>query len=184
MDKKIEALKSEIKQAEDLTECRRLQERVARLASGVAVIKVGGATEVEMIERRHRIEDALEAVKSAQEQGVVPGGGATLLGCQTFKIDAENEDQRLGAQIIRKSLEAPIRQMAKNAAESADIIIERIKAKNKKMIKFGWDFKNSKIVEMLPEGIIDPAKVTRVALQNAASVASTLITTSNAIIEV
>ena len=181
LEKRVEAIKSEIKQTEDHDECRRLQHRVTRLASGVAVIKVGGSTEIEMIEKKHRIEDALEAVKSAQEEGIVPGGGVTLLASRAFKIKAENEDQRLGAEIIRKALEAPVRQMARNAGESADIIIERISKRRGKL--HGWDFKESKIVNMLNAGIIDPAKVTRAALQNAVSVASTLITTTGAIVE-
>jgi chaperonin GroEL len=181
LEKRIQSIKSEIKQTEDHEECKRLQHRVTRLSSGVAVVKVGGSTEIEMVEKKHRIEDALEAVSSAQEEGVVPGGGVALLVSRAFKIKAENEDQRLGAEIIRKALEAPLRQMARNAGESADIIIERISTRRGKL--YGWDFKESKIVNMLTKGIIDPAKVTRAALQNAVSVASTLITTTGAIVE-
>jgi chaperonin GroEL len=184
IDEKIDALKSEIKQTEDVEECRKIQQRITRLSSGVAIINVGGLTEVEMTEKKHRIEDALAAVKSAQEEGIVPGGGIALLRCQNFSIKHENEDQLLGADIIRRSLEAPIRQMSANCAESADIIINKIRssAKRKKDKNMGWDFKNSKIVDMMQEGIVDPAKVTRVALQNAVSVSSILITTSNAIV--
>ena len=178
IDKKIDSLKSEIKQTEDMGECRRIQMRITRLASGVAVIKVGGATEVEMTERKHRIEDAMEAVRAAQEEGIVPGGGCTLLRCSDFSLELENEDQRIGAEIVRKSLLAPIRQMAINCGESPDLIVERVKTSD-----MGWDFKNSTLSDMLEAGIIDPAKVTRVALENSISVASTLITTNNAIIE-
>ena len=184
IDSKIDSLKSEIKQTESLEECDKMQRRITRLSSGVAVINVGGLTEVEMTERKHRIEDALEAVRSAQEEGIVPGGGVALLSCQGFKIEHENDDQMIGATIIRRSLEAPVRQMSANSSESADIIIDKIKvsSKRKKNKNLGWDFKTCQIVDMMEEGIVDPAKVTRVALQNAVSVSSTLITTSNAII--
>ena len=179
VETKIDSLKSEIKQTDDMEECRTIQKRITRLSSGVAIIKVGGATEVEMVEKKHRIEDALEAVRAAMSEGVVPGGGVTLLRCTKFKIQAENEDQRLGASIIRESLSAPIKQMALNAALSPDLIVQNVKrSKNK-----GWDFKNNKLTCMLSSGIIDPSKVTRTALQNAVSVASTLITTTNAIVE-
>jgi len=179
VDARIESLKSEIKQTESMHECRIIQKRITRLAAGIAVIKVGGATEVEMIERKHRLEDALEAVKSAQSEGIVPGGGSTLLSCSNFKIESEEEDQLIGAEIVRKSLQAPIRQMAENAGESPDLVVDRVvNSKN-----LGWDFKNHKLTDMLKAGIVDPAKVTRIALQNSISAASTLITTSNAIIE-
>ena len=181
IEKKIESIKAEIKQTEDMGECRKLQHRITRLTSGVAVIKVGAPTEVEMIEKKHRIEDALEAVKSAQAEGTVAGGGSALVSCMDFEIDAENEDQTLGANIIRSSLSAPIKQMCKNANESADLIIERIINADE---NHGWDFKNNCLVNMYESGIIDPAKVTRVALQNATSVSSILVTTSNAIVEV
>jgi len=179
IEKRIESLKSEIKQTENMDECRTIQKRVTRLASGVAVIKVGGATEVEMIEKKHRIEDALEAVKSAQEEGIVPGGGTTLLKCADFVVDCEDEDQKIGVEIVRKSLQAPIRQMAINAGESPDLIVDRVTNAE----DMGWDFKKARLTMMLESGIIDPTKVTRVALQNSISAASTLVTTSNAIIE-
>ena len=179
IEKRIESLKSEIKQTEELHECRKLQRRITRLASGVAIIKVGAPTEIEMIEKKHRIEDALEAVKSAQSEGIVPGGGTTLLRCSCFEIKDASEDQRIGAEIIRKALQAPIKQMAKNAGDSADLIVDKIlNTKN-----LGWDFKKSELVNLVEEGIIDPAKVVRIALQNAVSVASTLVTTNNAIVE-
>ena len=180
IEQRIDALKSEIKQTEDFSECEKIQRRITRLASGVAVIRVGGATEVEMIEKKHRIEDALEAVRSAQEEGIVPGGGTTLLRCREFVIESDNEDQEFGANIVRKSLEAPIRQMASNCGESQDLIVAAIESEKN---NFGYDFKLGKIVDMLKNGIIDPTKVTRTALENSVSAASTLITTSNAIVE-
>jgi len=182
VDKKIESLRSEIQQTDDMEECRKLQNRITRLSSGVAVIKVGGASEIEMIEKKHRIEDALEAVKSAIEDGILAGGGTTLLKCRNFVIEAENDDQQLGADIIRKSIEAPIRQMAANAGVSADLIIDKIESDTNP--NSGWNFKTGEMTDMLAQGIIDPAKVTKTSLQNAVSVSSTLLTTNNAVVEV
>jgi len=180
IDDRIESLKSEIKQTDELEACQVLQERITRLVSGVSIIKVGAATEVEMIEKKHRIEDALEAVKAAQEEGIVPGGGIALLRCRDFELELENGDQVYGSNVIRKSLEAPLRQMARNAGVSEDIVLSNIETEEETR---GHNFRTGEIVDMLETGIIDPAKVTRVALRNAVSVASTLITTSNAIVE-
>ena len=182
IDETVSALKSEIKQTESMDECRKLQQRITRLNSGVAIIKVGAPTEVEMIEKKHRVEDALEAVRSAQAEGIVPGGGASLVHCQDFKIDAVNEDESLGANIIRVSLEAPARQIAENADQSADLVLQSLRRESEGP-EFGWDFVAGEMKNMFEAGVVDPAKVTRVALQNAASVASTLITTSYAVIE-
>ena len=179
VDKRIAALRSEIKQTDSHEDCKKLQSRITRLASGIAVIRVGGSTEVEMVEKKHRIEDALEAVKSAQEEGIVAGGGTTLLSCDDFEVELENEDQKLGAEILRKSLAAPIKQMAFNCGQSYELIEDRIKNSSGR----GWDFKNSQLCDMISTGIIDPAKVTRVALLNSVSVASTLMTTSKSIVE-
>jgi chaperonin GroEL len=178
-EKRIEALKSEIKQTESMDECRALQRRITRLASGVAVIKVGAPTEIEMLEKKHRVEDALEAVRSAQQEGIVPGGGTTLLMCADFEVECENEDQEIGVEILRKSLLAPVKQMALNCGDSPDLIVDKIMNND----GCGWDFKNSCLVDMVESGIIDPAKVTRTAMQNSVSAASTLITSANAIVE-
>jgi len=181
IEKRIEALKLEIKQTSDLHECERIQERITRLASGVAIISVGAPTEIEMIEKKHRIEDALEAVKSAQEEGIIPGGGVALLkASKGLNIKTDNEDQKLGVEIIIQAVRAPIRQMAKNAGRSPDIILQ---ATAKTRGNRGYDFTKDKIVDMIENGIIDPVKVTRVALQNSTSVASTIITTNFAIVE-
>ena len=180
IDKRIEALKVEIKDTESLQECERIQERITRLASGVAVIKVGAATEVEMIEKKHRIDDALEAVRSAQEEGIVAGGGIALLrSSSNLHVETENEEQSIGAKIILDAIEEPLRQMAKNAGKSPDLIVSKVKQLK---VNWGYNFMNDSEVNMLDEGIVDPAKVTRCALQNAVSVASTLITTSHAIV--
>jgi len=182
VDEKIEAIKNEIRQIDNLAECERLQERVTRLASGVAVIKVGAATEVEMYEKKHRIDDALEAVRSAQEEGIVPGGGVALLRATTdLFVETDNEEQSLGAQVVLQACEAPLRQMAINAGESEDIIIQNVK--NCDTMDTGYDFLTRCMVSTYEKGIIDPCKVTKCALQNAASAAGTLLTTSHAIVD-
>ena len=186
MEKKIEQLKSDIENCSDLTVANQIQSRITRLASGVAVIKVGGTTEVEMIERKHRIEDALEAVRSAQDEGIIPGGGAGLLRASrsialvTDGTDENYNDQFVGVDIVKKACAAPIRQMATNAGESEDIIINKIlDATHEK----GWDFKKGRLTNLVEAGIIDPVKVTKTALQNAASCAGTLLTTNFGIIQ-
>ena len=180
IDKRINALKVEVKNTESLKECERIQERVTRLASGVAIIRVGAATEVEMMEKKHRIDDALEAVRSAQEEGIVAGGGIALLRTSMgLHVETDNEEQSIGAKIILEAVEEPLRQMAINAGKSPDLIVERVrhlKGNN------GYNFMTDSIVNMLEDGIVDPVKVTRCALQNAVSVASILITTSHAIV--
>ena len=182
VEKRIEILKEEMRQSEDMAECTRLQERITRLASGIAVIRVGAPTEIEMIEKKHRIEDALEAVRSAQMEGTVPGGGTALLrASHKLKVKTDNSDQEMGAQIVQQACQAPLRQMAYNAGESADLIADKVSSlKGDK----GWNFATGKVVDMYEAGVIDPVKVTRNALQNAASVASTLVTTNHAIVEV
>ena len=182
IDTRIEAVKTEIQQTDDLFECERLQERITRLASGIAVIKVGAATEVEMIEKKHRIDDALEAVRSAQEEGIVPGGGIALLRAITgLSVKTDSEEQDLGVKIVLRACESPLRTMARNAGESEDIIIENVR---KEQGDRGYDFLNRCMVSTYERGIIDPMKVTRCALENAASAAGTLLTTSHAIVKV
>ena len=178
---RIETIKNMIRQTDNLIECNKLQERITKLAAGVAVINVGAPTEVEMIEKKHRIEDALEAVKSAQEEGMLPGGGVALLRAGiNLSTTVDNEDQRLGVEIVKRALSAPLRQMAQNAGESPDLIEKRVQEEE---FNYGYNFRTDEIVDMYVSGIIDPLKVTRCALQNAASAAGTLITTSHAIIE-
>ena len=181
VEKRIDLLKAEIKETDSLHECEKIQERVTRLASGIAVIRVGAATEVEMIEKRHRIEDALEAVNAAQLEGIVPGGGVALIRASSkLKIESDNDDQKLGAKIICEAVKEPLRQMALNAGYSPDILISLVeRAKGNK----GINFNTGKLADLVELGIIDPVRVTRCAVQNAASVASTLITTNHAIIE-
>ena len=166
-------------------EKEKLADRLAKLAGGVAVIKVGAPTEVEMKEKKLRIEDALSATKAASEEGVVPGGGVALL---KVKPDVENlvskltGDEKTGAAIIVKALEAPIRQIAKNSGVDGGVVANSVLANLDKKA-YGYDALTNKYVDMIASGIIDPTKVTRSALQNAASVAGTLLTTEVLVVE-
>jgi len=179
---RIEVLKGEIEQTDSFHECERIQERITRLASGIAIIRVGGATEVEMVEKHHRIEDALEAVRSAQLEGIIAGGGIALIrASKDIQVELENEDQKIGKNIILETAYAPVRQMAANAGESPDLISDLVRNCDDEL---GYNFRDGELINMIQGGIIDPVKVTRCALQNAASVATTLITTNYAIIEV
>ena len=180
IDETIGTIRALIQQTDNLSECERLQERITRLASGVAVIRVGAQTEVEMIEKRHRIDDALEAVRSAQEEGIVPGGGVALLRATSdLFVETDNEEQNLGVQVVLRACEVPLRQMAINAGESPDIIITDVKNQPSDT---GYDFLNRTMVSTYEVGIIDPCKVTKCALRNATSAAATLLTTSHAIV--
>jgi len=182
VEKRIQAFKEQFENTDNLTECERIQERITRLASGVAVIHVGGATEIEMIEKKHRIEDALEAVKSAQIGGVVPGGGVALVrAAQNIVSEETNSDAyKIGMEIIKCAAKEPLRQMAKNADKSPDIIIAEVEKNDG---DWGFDFSADKFDNMLEAGILDPTKVTKSAIKNAASAAGTLITANSAIIE-
>jgi chaperonin GroEL len=185
--KDIEGRISQIrKQIEETTsdyDREKLQERLAKLAGGVAVIKVGGATEVEVKERKDRVDDALNATRAAVEEGIVSGGGAALLrAAWAIKVEGENEDQQAGVDIVRKALEAPIRQIAENSGVEGSIVVGRIKSE-KANKNFGFNAQTEEYGDLVEMGIIDPAKVVRVALQNAASVAGLLITTEAAIAE-
>lgn len=174
VEKQIESLKAEIENTDDLHECERIQERITRLASGVAIIKVGAPTEAEMIEKRHRIEDALEAVRAAQQEGIVPGGGVALIRALPKKTGSPAE------RIVYEAVKEPIRQMARNSGESPDLILEQVqRAKGNR----GYNFATGKMGDLLEEGVIDPVKVTITALTMAASAAGTLLTTGYAIVE-
>ena len=181
INNRIESLKEEIKTNDDIRECEAIQGRVVRLSSGVAVIRVGGVTQVEMIEAKHRIEDALEAVRSAQDEGIIIGGGVALLkASRRIAITTTNNDQAVGANIVQSACEAPFRQMALNSGESPDLLIRAVLSDSEGR---GWDFRNGTLTNHLKAGILDPVKVTRTALQNAASCAGTLITTNYGIIQ-
>jgi len=181
VERRIEQLKAEFENTESIYECERIQDRITRLASGIAIIRVGASTEVEMIEKKHRIEDALEAVRSARLEGIVPGGGMALIRCaQQLNVTTDNDEQALGVELLRKAVCEPLRQMAINAGKSPDIIQSAAEAME---LSNGYNFATGEECDMIQAGIIDPAKVTKCALRNAVSVASTLITTNYAIIQ-
>jgi len=161
----------------------KLQERLAKLAGGVAVIRVGGATEIEVKEKRDRVEDAMNATRAAVEEGVVPGGGTALLRASKVleKLTPENDDQRVGMEIIRKALQAPVRQIAENAGVEGSIVVGKLL--EKKDASFGYNAATDKFEDLVKSGVIDPVKVVRTALQDAASVAGLLITTEAMVAE-
>src|SRR5438552_2892731 len=180
---RIKAIKSQVEETTSDFDKEKLQERLAKLAGGVAVIKVGAATEVEQKEKKHRIEDALSATKAAVEEGIVAGGGTVLLNAQK-KLDGGlglKDDQATGVAIVRKSLEEPVKQIAMNAGKEGSVIVEQIR---KSKPAEGYDALNDKFVNMFEAGIVDPAKVTRSALQNAASIAAMVLTTEAMVTEV
>ena len=185
VDTKIEALKQELEQTEEIYECERIQERITRLASGIAIIRVGAATEVEMIEKKHRLEDALESVRAARLDGIVSGGGAALLkAANNINIEVSNPEQGVGVRLIIGALSSPLRQMASNAGLSPDIAEKTVRAAlaSEGEPAAGIDFTTGQLVDMYAAGIIDPVRVTIAALRNAVSVSSSLITTNCAII--
>jgi len=160
----------------------KLQERLAKLSGGVAVINVGAATEVEMKEKKARVEDALHATRAAVEEGIVPGGGVALLRAVTALDDVKvPEDQQVGVDIMRRALEAPIRQICTNSGVEASIIVQAVREGKG---DYGYDARYDKYVNMFEAGIIDPAKVARVAVENAASIAGMILTTEAAITDV
>jgi len=173
------------KQIEETTsdyDREKLQERLAKLVGGVAVINVGAATEVEMKEKKARVEDALHATRAAVEEGIVPGGGVALLRCSTAldKTDLE-EDELIGAQIVKKALEEPVRQLAYNAGKEGSVVVEKVKIEKGSV---GYNVDSDKYQDMIKAGVIDPAKVARTALQNAASVAGLMLTTEALVTEI
>ncbi|MDY6796298.1 MAG: chaperonin GroEL [Actinomycetota bacterium] len=179
---RINQIKSEIDRSDSEFDREKLQERLAKLSGGVAVIKVGAATEVELKEKKHRIEDALSATKAAVEEGIVAGGGVVLVNAMaTIKIDDYEGDEKTGAEIVLRSLEEPLRQIATNAGSEGSVVVEKVKTLKKGQ---GFNAIDGEFVDMAKEGIIDPAKVTRSALQNAASIAGLLLTTEAVVAEV
>jgi len=180
---RIKQIKAQVEETTSDFDKEKLQERLAKLAGGVAVIKVGAATEVEQKEKKHRIEDALSATKAAVEEGIVAGGGTVLLNAQK-KLDGGlglKDDQATGVAIVRKALEEPVKQIALNAGKEGSVIVEQIR---KSKAGEGYDALNDKFLNMFEAGIVDPAKVTRSALQNAASIAAMVLTTEAMVTEV
>ena len=183
LEEKIESIKNMIEDVDDLREAQSLQDRVTRLSSAVAVIRVGGATEIEVTEKKHRIEDALEAVRSAQEEGVVPGGGTALLkAAGAVNIETQNQDQLRGAQSLLESCLWPITQILQNAEISSDIVINSLSFDDHE-VEVGFNARTEKFENLVESGVIDPAKTVKCALQNAASAAGTLLTTNCAVLK-
>ena len=178
---RVNQIKAEIDKTDSDWDREKLQERLAKLAGGVAVVKVGAATEVELKEKKHRIEDALSATRAAIEEGIVPGGGVTLIRAESVleKLDLTG-DEATGAKIVRDSLAEPARLIAHNAGQEGAVIVERIRAEGDHR---GYDAAKDEWVDMVKAGIVDPAKVTRSALQNAASIAAIIITVESAVVE-
>lgn len=184
---RINLIKRQIEQSDSEYDKEKLQERLAKLSGGVAVIEVGAASEVELKERKLRIEDALNATRAAQEEGIVPGGGVTLVRVQEHlsdninKISFATDDEKIGYKILMTALDVPLKQIAYNAGAKGDVVVDTVK---KEKCAYGYDALMNKYVDMFEAGIVDPAKVTRSALENAASVASMLLTTEAAVVTI
>lgn len=181
IDALVTQLKNQIATTESEYEKAQLQERVARIAGGVAVIKVGAATEVEMNEKKDRVDDALHATKAAVEEGIVAGGGTALVrAAQSIKMDSLDEDQEIGKRIVLRAIEEPMRQIVLNAGQEPSVIVNKVKELTGNQ---GYDARDDKFYDLVEHGIIDPVKVTKNALKNAASIASMILTTNCVIVE-
>lgn len=187
VEERIKLIKRQIEESDSDYDKEKLQERMAKLSGGVAVIEVGAATEVELKERKLRIEDALNATRAANEEGIVPGGGVALVRVQQelegklSSVGFDTDDEKIGFKILLSALDVPLRLIANNAGAKSDVVIDKVKAEKG---SFGYDALKNEFTDMIKAGIVDPAKVTRSALENAASVASMLLTTEAAVVEV
>jgi chaperonin GroEL len=178
---RIKQLKAEIENTDSDFDREKLQERLAKLAGGVAVVKVGAATETEMKEKKHRVEDALQATRAALEEGIVPGGGVALLNAvKAIKLDTLEGDERTGAAIIARALEEPIRQLSHNAGLEGSVVVSQVRSAK---AGFGLNVDTGDVEDLVASGIIDPTMVTRSALQNAASIAKNILTTEAIVAE-
>ncbi|MBI3288903.1 MAG: chaperonin GroEL [Elusimicrobia bacterium] len=177
IQKRTEALRTQIKETTSDYDREKLEERLAKLSGGVAVINVGAATETELKAKKAKVEDAKNATKAGVEEGMIPGGGVALLNCQKVldQIKAEDEDETVGIKIVRKSLEAPLRQLAQNCGLEASVVVDQVRKNGN---GFGLNAESGEFMDLLKAGIVDPVKVTRTALENAASIAGTVLTTS------
>ncbi len=184
IEARVKQIRAQIEETTSDYDREKLQERLAKLVGGVAVIKVGAATEAELKEKKARVEDAMHATKAAVEEGIVPGGGTALLRAQAAleKIKEKNEDVRAGIDIVRRAIEEPLRQIANNAGKEGSVVVNEVRAKDEP--NWGYDARNEKFCDMVKAGIIDPTKVVRTALQNAASVAGLMLTTEALISEI
>jgi chaperonin GroEL len=185
---RIDQIRIEIDKSTSDYDREKLQERLAKLSGGVAIIRVGAATETELKEKKHRVEDALSATRAAVEEGIVPGGGVALINAipALEKVKMENEDEQIGVNIVRKALEVPMRKIAENAGKDGSVIIENVRRAQaeKKSLKIGYDVLAEEYVDMVKGGVIDPAKVTRGAMTNAASIAAMILTTEALITDI
>lgn len=187
VEERVKLIRKQIETSDSDYDKEKLQERVAKLSGGVAVIEVGAATEVELKERKLRIEDALNATRAANEEGIVPGGGVALVRVQQelenklSSISFDTDDEKIGFKILLSALDVPLRAIANNAGAKSDVVIDKVKAEKG---SFGYDALKDEFTDMIKVGIVDPAKVTRSALENAASVASMLLTTEAAVVEI
>ena len=183
IEARITQIKAQIEETTSDYDKEKLQERLAKLAGGVAVIRVGGATEIEVKERKDRVDDALNATRAAVEEGIVPGGGVALLRAKRAveKLKSDNPDVQAGINIVLRALEAPIRQIVENAGVEGSIVVNKVL--ELKSDSYGFDAQTETYVDMVTAGIIDPTKVVRTALQDAASVAGLLVTTEAMVAE-
>ena len=185
---RIEQIRVEIDKSTSDYDREKLQERLAKLSGGVAIIRVGAATETELKEKKHRVEDALSATRAAVEEGIVPGGGVALINAvpDLVKLKVEGEDAQIGVNIVRKALEMPLRKIAENAGKEGSVILEGVHRaqKDKKNLRIGFDVIKEQYLDMVEDGVIDPAKVTRGALENAASIAAMILTTEALITDI
>ena len=185
---RMEQIKVEIEKSTSDYDREKLQERLAKLAGGVAIIRVGAATETELKEKKHRVEDALSATRAAVEEGIVPGGGVALINAIVAldKVEMQYPDEQTGVRILRTALEMPIRKIAENAGEDGAVILDSVRRmqKDKKNDRFGYDVLRSDFMDMVEAGIIDPAKVTKGALSNAASIAAMILSTEALITDI
>jgi chaperonin GroEL len=185
---RIEEIRATIEKSTSDYDSEKLQERLAKLAGGVAVINVGAATETEMKEKKALVEDALHATRAAVEEGIVPGGGVALLRAQAVlsKLKLDREDEQIGVEILKRALEHPIRQIAENAGAEGSIVVATVREgiKEGKSAGFGFNAQTDKYEDLVKAGVIDPTKVVRYALQNAASIAGLLLTTECVVVEV
>jgi chaperonin GroEL len=181
IDGRIKEIRAEIDKSTSDYDKEKLQERLAKLSGGVAIIRVGAATETEMKEKKHRVEDALSAARAAVEEGIVPGGEISLINAsgKLDKLKADDEESQVGINIVKKALEAPIRKLASNAGQDGSVIIDTVRrtAKEKGNKNIGYNVLTGKYVDMIEAGVIDPVKVVRGALENAASIAAMILTT-------
>ena len=185
---RVDQIRAQIETTTSDFDREKLQERLAKLAGGVAVLKVGGATEPELKEKKHRVEDALSTARAAVEEGIVPGGGVALINAipALDKVQFTNDDEKYGVQILRRALEEPLRQLAKNAGEDGSVVIANVRRaqQEKGDTTLGYNVLTGEYGSMLEQGVVDPVKVTRSAVQNAVSIAGLLLTTEALITDI